>query len=246
MQTRKRQKKVVGSPRDQSSGEHHRRAPELVDARSVATSDEVVDVPMRRGPLGDPNHLSDSRRRHSHRDTHRGVLGRILGHFWQRTRSSLRPDGEGSANSRRVLEGIPATRSPVVLQNDPNVPRARRKGVWHRNNETTERGGVVIAEPEIMSVFTLPPNHNRWFSFNVPANGKITYEVESEQPTGVLVLDQVGINTWTSGKPASGYGPYVTTTKHYQQLVLPFRGPWYLVIANFTGQQTAVHYNVWS
>jgi hypothetical protein len=97
-----------------------------------------------------------------------------------------------------------------------------------------------------MSVFILPADYNRWFTFAVPANGKIVYEVESDQPTTVLVLDQMGINTWTSGKNATGYGPRVSATQHRQSLVLPFRGPWYLVIANFTNHQTAVHYNVWS
>ena len=100
-----------------------------------------------------------------------------------------------------------------------------------------------------MSTFTLSANSHVAFSYAVPQNGRIRFDVESERPTATLVVDSKGLAEFKAGryKEMHSYGGSAGLTHHVQELHLPFRGPWYLLIVNWDPKQvTAVHYNVWS
>ena len=98
-----------------------------------------------------------------------------------------------------------------------------------------------------MNTFTLQANHHRPVPYTVPPSGKIRFEVDSEYPTSTLILDEAGYAAFRSGSAVYyRYGGFDATTEHRQELILAFRGTFYLVIVNYSlSQSTAAHYNVW-
>lgn len=97
-----------------------------------------------------------------------------------------------------------------------------------------------------MSTFTLQANSNFAVPYTVPFNGRIRYEVESEYPTTTYVLDQANLMAFRAGQKFTYFGGFQSTNQHRQELTLPWRGMWYLVMVNFNTFPTAVHYNAWS
>jgi hypothetical protein len=97
-----------------------------------------------------------------------------------------------------------------------------------------------------VSTITLQANHHWALPFTVPQSGKIRFDVDSELPTTTLVLDDTGLVAFRSGKPPQSYGGFANATKHKQEITLPFRGMWYMVVVNYNTVPTAVHCDVWS
>jgi hypothetical protein len=97
-----------------------------------------------------------------------------------------------------------------------------------------------------VSVFTLQANHHAWFSYTVPANGRVRFDVESEIPTSTFVFDPKNFALFQGGQPYVPFGGLRNLRHHSQELTLPFRGVWYLVIMNTSSSPTAVTYTVWS
>jgi hypothetical protein len=81
----------------------------------------------------------------------------------------------------------------------------------------------------------------------VPRNGVIEYDVEAEPPVDTFVLDPEGLVEFNRGDDYihSYYGGFTNRRKHHQELKLPFRGWWYLIIKNSNKRESAaVHYEV--
>jgi hypothetical protein len=97
-----------------------------------------------------------------------------------------------------------------------------------------------------MSVFTLQANCNHAAQYYVPANGMIRFEVESEFPIVVVVMDLANLMEFRAGRTYNYFGPATPNTMHHQTFGLPFRGQWFLVMINYNQFSTAVHFNAWS
>jgi NAD kinase len=98
-----------------------------------------------------------------------------------------------------------------------------------------------------MSVFTLQANSNYAAQYTVPANGTIRFEVESESPVAVVVMDSANLAEFRAGREYRSYGsPATLNAVHRQTWSLPFRGQWFLVIINYNQFPIAVHFNAWS
>ena len=98
-----------------------------------------------------------------------------------------------------------------------------------------------------MSVFTLKANTNYGAQYTVPVNGVVRYEVESEHPVVVVMMDAPNFAAFRAGQKYSSWGSGTPLQVHkQQQWTLPFRGPWYLVIINYNPYPTAVYFKAWS
>lgn len=95
-----------------------------------------------------------------------------------------------------------------------------------------------------MSVQTLQGNHHLAISYTAPWLGPIHYDVESESPISVYVFDAANLNAWKSGMPATFLGGVEGTTKFSQDVWVPSRTVWYLVLVNGLFVPTAVYFNV--
>jgi hypothetical protein len=82
--------------------------------------------------------------------------------------------------------------------------------------------------------------------YSVPKRGLIEYSVEADRPVNTYILDEEGLKEFL-GKGediTSYYGGFYNRYEHHQELRLPFRGWWYLVIDNENHDPVAVHYEV--
>jgi hypothetical protein len=96
-----------------------------------------------------------------------------------------------------------------------------------------------------MSVTTLQAQHHLALPYNVPANGRFRYEVESEGPTTTLIMDAVNYSAFTQNKFYTYQGGVAEQVQHSMDLRLPYGGMWYLVVVNKMSAPIAVHFNVW-
>jgi len=82
--------------------------------------------------------------------------------------------------------------------------------------------------------------------YSVPRRGLIEYYVQADKPVSTYVLDEQGLSGFLGkGEDVySYYGGFPSRREHRQELRLPFRGWWYLVIDNDNREPVAVHYEV--
>jgi hypothetical protein len=99
-----------------------------------------------------------------------------------------------------------------------------------------------------MPTVTIKPGKDLRVRFQVPRSRVIEYAVEAEHPVTTWVLDEEGLQQFSTrslDEVTSYYGGFHKRYTHHQELRLPFTGWWYLVIENLDGHQsTAVHYEV--
>ena len=94
---------------------------------------------------------------------------------------------------------------------------------------------------------TLKPGDDVRIRYPVPRNGLIEYTVEAERPVTTYILDREGMDEYMGRKSyvTSYYGGFPTRRNHHQEIRLPFRGWWWLVIQNDDEKRpVAVHYEV--
>ena len=97
-----------------------------------------------------------------------------------------------------------------------------------------------------MPTALLKPNGHLRVRYRVPRRGLIEYKVEANRPVTTFVLDEEGLKEFMGrGEDVySYYGGFSKRREHYQELRLPFRGWWYLVIDNPNKEPVAIHYEV--
>ena len=97
-----------------------------------------------------------------------------------------------------------------------------------------------------MPTALLKPNSYLRVRYPVPRRGLIEYTVEASRPVDTFVLDEEGLKEFLGkGKDIYSYhGGFANRYEHHQELRLPFRGWWYLVINNQNRESVAVHYEV--
>lgn len=96
-----------------------------------------------------------------------------------------------------------------------------------------------------MPTFTVGPNENVRIKFSVPKDHWIEFDVEAEQPIDVWVLDKEGLEQFDAvEKTIECYYRRLRSMKHHEELELPFRGSWWLLIVNRSDEPVAVHYDV--
>jgi hypothetical protein len=97
-------------------------------------------------------------------------------------------------------------------------------------------------------VAMLAPNtHLRLKYSTPPRGGNIEYLVEANHPVDTFVLDEGGLKEFNTGDKFiySYYGGFSNRKLHQQELKLPFKGTWYLIIKNSDkNNPVAVHYEV--
>jgi len=82
--------------------------------------------------------------------------------------------------------------------------------------------------------------------YSVPRRGLIEYNVQADKPVSTYILDEQGLSEFLGkGEDVySYYGGFPRRREHRQELRLPFRGWWYLVIDSDNKEPVAVHYEV--
>jgi hypothetical protein len=69
--------------------------------------------------------------------------------------------------------------------------------------------------------------------------------VEAQAPVNTYVLDEEGLREFYSGsREFSSWGGFTTRREHHQEIRLPFRGSWYLIVLNPSDSPVAVSYEV--
>jgi hypothetical protein len=99
-----------------------------------------------------------------------------------------------------------------------------------------------------MPLVRIKPNAHLRVRYPAPRRGLVEYDVEAEGPVDTFVLDEEGLVEFNSRNPYvySYYGGFPYRRSHHQELRLPFRGWWYLVINNPSKKEpVAVHYEVY-
>lgn len=99
-----------------------------------------------------------------------------------------------------------------------------------------------------MRTALLQPDTHLRIRYPVPRDGWVEYTVEADGvPVTTWVLDEEGLKEFNNGRKDifSYYGGFANRYKHHQELRLPFRGWWYLIIENTSHDDpAAVHYDV--
>ena len=95
-----------------------------------------------------------------------------------------------------------------------------------------------------MSVGILEAGKNLAMPFTVPWTGAINYFVESQHLTTAFAVDANSLLAFRSGQQYTYWGNNAPQLVHRQQVIVPFRGTWYLVIVNYNPFNTAVYYNL--
>jgi hypothetical protein len=80
----------------------------------------------------------------------------------------------------------------------------------------------------------LGPNRFVVFEYNLPKEGRVTLDLESDIPIKTYVVRPKGLDLYREGSKAfKYYGGFPDPRKHQHQTVwLPFSGPWYLIVSN--------------
>lgn len=98
-----------------------------------------------------------------------------------------------------------------------------------------------------MPTVLLEPDTHLKIRYPVPRNGLVEYTVEADgYPVTTYVVDEQGLKEFNRGEDiGSYYGGFTKRYKHHQELRLPFRGKWYLLVVNPSHRDSvAVHYDV--
>jgi hypothetical protein len=96
-----------------------------------------------------------------------------------------------------------------------------------------------------VSLATLKPNEGLSLKYRVPRRGLVEFVVEAERPVHTYVLDPEGLDAFNHGKTDRSFGGFMTRQRHHQELRLPFKGTWYLVILNPHDEPVAIGYDVY-
>jgi len=161
-----------------------------------------------------------------------------------------RVDGD----SQRQLEGGLTHTVGVVLSHGQNVPRRSGRSVRDEAEKADVRRAREGIEPPAgesqlaMQTALLKPDTHLRVRYPVPRNGWVEYTVEADGvPVTTWILDDDGLREFNSGRKdiTSYYGGFTHRYKHHQEIRLPFRGWWYLIIENDSrSEPAAVSYEV--
>jgi hypothetical protein len=182
----------------------------------------------------------------------RDRVRRLLVHIRAGAEQSSSTTDQGNAVVERRLESGTNFNSSPVLPDNSDFLRTGRRSVGSEE-EATNRWGAggkpesVCGRGSLMPVALIKPNSHLKIKYPVPRGRRIEYEVESDKPVTTYVLDEEGLDQFYNGRAeyiTSYYGGFSGRRKHYQQLKLPFKGDWYLVIKNDQDKAVAVHYEV--
>lgn len=82
-------------------------------------------------------------------------------------------------------------------------------------------------------------------SYTVPRRGLVEFRVYAEAPVTTFVVDDAGLEDLANGEEeVPSYGGFHRRRIHHQELRLPFRGAWHLVIRNDGPATIEVEYEV--
>src|SRR6266702_1904733 len=182
-------------------------------------------------------------------DGRRDVRGDMVRGLVPRNKGAKRSDapanGRSSADDQRELEGVSSSGHSPILSHRSDVLGGSARSGRNEAAATTERTVPRRAQSSgvAVSVLTLKGQHHIVLAYNVPANGRVRFEVESETPTNTIVLDGQGLALFKAGQPYVPFGGLPMLQQHRQELTLPFQGTWFLVILNPLPTSTAVHFN---
>jgi hypothetical protein len=95
-----------------------------------------------------------------------------------------------------------------------------------------------------MSVLSLEGNKHLAVAYTSPWLGNISYEVESDRPIAVLVLDEANLLAWRNQQNYVYLGGTAgaQVTAFTQTLFLPSNTKWFLVMVNYNYLPAAVWY----
>jgi hypothetical protein len=188
--------------------------------------------------------------RNCYRECPGAVNGCVLDSVGSRVESE-RPRSESDDASGRALEARNCSFGPPVLSHDPDVYRTSRTVMGGQEKTPTwgrDRAGIESQERLEMPVTTLKPDSHIRIKYTVPRSGLIEYTVEAERPVDTYILDAEGLKEFYDAKAdfiESYYGGFTNRKIHHQELRLPFRGSWYLLIKNANPTEpVAVRYEV--
>jgi hypothetical protein len=97
-----------------------------------------------------------------------------------------------------------------------------------------------------MPTLRLQPDTNVRLAFTSPSKRWVTLELEADHPVESYIVRPKGLEVFDEGRVFKYYGGFARPRKrHYQELRLPFEGPWYLLIVNRSHTEPArVRYKV--
>jgi len=97
-----------------------------------------------------------------------------------------------------------------------------------------------------MPTFTLGPNEHERIKFQVPKDHWVEFNVEADRPVDVWIVDREGLRQFYEvEKTIECYYRRLRSKQHHEEIELPFRGSWWLLIVNRDEEHSvAVHYDV--
>jgi hypothetical protein len=182
----------------------------------------------------------------------RSFLYRVLSRVWARAEHSLSAIQRLDEGSQRQLESGPTSISSFILSNDSHLSRASGRSILDQEKETPDRGiegrdHTSNGEKLNMPLVAIKPGKYLQVKYPVPRNRWVEYEVEADRPVSTFILDETGLQEFMKkgADVYSYYGGFHRRRNHHQELRLPFKGDWYLVIENEDDKEpVAVHYEV--
>lgn len=96
-----------------------------------------------------------------------------------------------------------------------------------------------------MSVLTLRPNYHIAIPYSFTPQ-TVHYRVESELETTVHVLNEDALTQFRGGTQYHSYRTSARLNLHQGDLQIAGSATWYLVVANYNAEPTAIYYHVWS
>ncbi len=202
-------------------------------------------------------HRCDHRRSNRERDCLRGNLDNC----WpaQPARSSSGQTHKHIANPKCELESSLNTVGASLLSDNQRISRASGGIRWSKGSPQTEtnarrgcesisasaRTGAGIIE---MPTKSLSPNHYIAPQYNSPKeNTSVSITVESDIPVKTYIVRPKALDLFKEGSESfKYYGGFPDARMHQRQtLLLPFSGPWHLIISNPDDEaQAEVEYEV--
>lgn len=96
-----------------------------------------------------------------------------------------------------------------------------------------------------MPVDIIQPQSHLALEYDVPRRRTVEFEVSANLPVSTYVLDEDGYDAFQQGESIPSYGGFTDRREHHQELILPFRGRWVLLIVNKLNEDVAVSYDVY-